>query len=81
VITTDKKEVDKEEYVITVIGIPSLTTSKVIWFYREISELGKKSGLYLNCPCTNVKSEIHSFNIPRNFVDLYLKLSKEFVCT
>jgi hypothetical protein len=37
VITTDTKQVDMQQYVITVIGIPSLTTSKVILFSAGIS--------------------------------------------
>jgi hypothetical protein len=49
--TTDKKQVDLPWYVIMVIGIPSLTTSKVILFYMGISTLEKKkTSLYLNSP-------------------------------
>jgi hypothetical protein len=42
VITADKKQADTQRYVITVIGIPSLTTSKVILFCVGISEIAKK---------------------------------------
>jgi hypothetical protein len=46
VITTDRKEADRRRYVVTVIGIPSLTTSKLIFLYVGISALDKNSGLY-----------------------------------
>jgi hypothetical protein len=39
VTTTDKKQADAQRYAITVIGIPSPTTGKVILFCVEISEL------------------------------------------
>jgi hypothetical protein len=39
VISTDKEQVDTWRYVIMTIGIPSLTTSKVILFYAGISVL------------------------------------------
>jgi hypothetical protein len=41
-ISADKKQVDTQQYVIMVIGIPSLTTSKVILFYMGNSLLEKK---------------------------------------
>jgi len=42
VITTDKKQADVQWCVITVIGIPSLTTSRVILFYAGIFMLEKE---------------------------------------
>jgi len=47
VITADKKQVDTQWYVITIIGIPSLTTSKVIFFYAGISALEKECPVYI----------------------------------
>jgi hypothetical protein len=38
-IITDKKQVDMQWYIITVIGNPSLHTSKLILFYLGISAL------------------------------------------
>jgi hypothetical protein len=38
VITTDKRQVDMQPFVITIIGISSLTTSKMILFYIGISK-------------------------------------------
>jgi hypothetical protein len=47
--TADKEQVDKQRYVVTLIGISSLTTSKVILFCVGMSELEEnKFGLYLN---------------------------------
>jgi hypothetical protein len=43
-ITTDRKQVDTQWYIIMVADIPSLTTSKVILAWE------KKSGLYLKSP-------------------------------
>jgi len=40
-ITTDKKQVDMQGYVIMAISISSLTTNKVILFYIGISLLEK----------------------------------------
>jgi hypothetical protein len=40
VITTDKKKADMQRYIIMVI-IPSVTTSKAILFYAEISTFEK----------------------------------------
>jgi hypothetical protein len=49
VITANKKQVDMLRYVITVIGIISLTTREMILFHMGVSAPGKrKSGLYLN---------------------------------
>jgi hypothetical protein len=42
VITANKKQADTQRYVITVIGIPFLTASKVILFYVGISALEKE---------------------------------------
>jgi hypothetical protein len=47
-IMTDKKQADTQRYVITVIGILSLTSSKVILFYAGISALEKKSPAYIS---------------------------------
>jgi hypothetical protein len=46
-ITTNKKPTDIQQYVVTVTGILSLTTSRVILFYVGISALSN-SGSYLN---------------------------------
>jgi hypothetical protein len=51
--TTDKKWADMQRYVITVIGIPSLTTSKVILFYAGISVLQKKVWFIFALPSYN----------------------------
>jgi bacteriorhodopsin len=42
VMSTDKKQVDTQWYLISVIGISSLTASKVILFYAGISALEKE---------------------------------------
>jgi predicted solute-binding protein len=53
VISIDKKEVDTRRYVIMVMSVPSVTTSKVILFYVGISALQKERySLYLNCSHT-----------------------------
>jgi len=44
-ITSDRKQLDMQQYIITIIGIPSLTTSKVILFYAGISVLDKRKSL------------------------------------
>jgi hypothetical protein len=41
-----RKLLNTPSYVITVIGISSLTTIKVILFYAGISALGKKAGIF-----------------------------------
>jgi hypothetical protein len=46
VITTDKKQVDVQRYVITVMGIPSLTTGKMI-LNTGISALMGKNPVYI----------------------------------
>jgi hypothetical protein len=40
--TTDRNQVDTQQYAITDIDIPSVTTSKVTLFYEVISVLEKK---------------------------------------
>jgi len=47
VITSDKKQPDTQRYFITVVCIPSLTTSKVISFYAGISAFEKSPVLCL----------------------------------
>jgi len=47
VIITDKKQVDMHPYVITVIGIPSLTCRNTILFCVGISALEKESPVYI----------------------------------
>jgi hypothetical protein len=47
VITPDKKQADIQRYVVTVVGIPSLTTSKEI-LSGNLCAWGKKTGLYTN---------------------------------
>jgi hypothetical protein len=49
--------------VVTVIGIPSMTTSKVILFYAGISALEKiRSGLYLNLSCLRISLIVIKLN-------------------
>jgi len=47
VITTDKKQVDMQQYVLTVIYITSPIASRMILFYAGISALEKISLIYI----------------------------------
>jgi hypothetical protein len=49
-ITTNKKQVDMQWYVVMIIPIPSLTTTKVILLYAGISVLEKKSSAFIWTP-------------------------------
>jgi hypothetical protein len=48
VITSDKKHIATQQYVIIVICIPFLTTNKVILFYMGSSALEKKVLVYIS---------------------------------
>jgi len=58
-ITTDKKQVNMQWYIITVIGIPSLITSTVISFYTGISTLETKSPVYTRTPLISLSFLYH----------------------
>jgi hypothetical protein len=47
VITADRRQIDKQRYVITVIRIPSITISNVILFYAGIPALEKEGPDFL----------------------------------
>jgi hypothetical protein len=48
--TTDKKQVDTQWYVTTFVGIPFLTTTKVILFYAGVPALEKRARSMLEVP-------------------------------
>jgi hypothetical protein len=65
-ITTDKKQVDMQQYIIMVTGISSPTFSKVILFHVRISVLGggEESSLYLNFSHTLNVYNVTTFQDP-----------------